>query len=99
MTLEGWVPQINDYMSLQEVVEFAFDYRGNTTIVKTDGTEEDLRGADAGALEARERLEQLRALERGLVIQVAEAAERPGPDVNTPADLERVSALMSSAPG
>ena len=39
MTLEGWVPQINDYMSLQEVVEFAFDYRGNTTVVKSDGSE------------------------------------------------------------
>ncbi|HEV8227537.1 MAG TPA: hypothetical protein VGQ74_11070 [Methylomirabilota bacterium] len=39
MTLEGWVPQINDYMSLQEVVEFAFDYRGNTTVVKNDGSE------------------------------------------------------------
>ena len=51
-----------------------------------------------GALEVREKLEQLRALERGLVIQVADAAERPGPDVNTLADLEHVSALMSSAP-
>ena len=39
MTLEGWVPQINAYTSLREVVEFAFDYRGNTTIVKTDGSE------------------------------------------------------------
>jgi hypothetical protein len=39
MTLEGWVPQINDYMSLQDVVEFAFDYRGNTTVVKGDGSE------------------------------------------------------------
>jgi len=39
MTLEGWVPQINDYMSLREVVEFAFDYRGNTTVVKRDGSE------------------------------------------------------------
>ena len=39
MTLEGWVPQINDYMSLREVVDFAFDYRGNTTVVKTDGKE------------------------------------------------------------
>src|SRR5215831_16351617 len=28
MTLEGWVPQINEYLSLGEVVEFAFDYRG-----------------------------------------------------------------------
>jgi hypothetical protein len=39
MSLEGWVPQINDYTSLREVVEFAFDYRGNTTVVKTDGGE------------------------------------------------------------
>jgi hypothetical protein len=39
MTLEGWVPQIGEHLTLAEVVEFAFDYRGNTTIVKTDGTE------------------------------------------------------------
>lgn len=39
MSLEGWVPQIGDYLTLAEVVEFAFDYRGNTTLVKTDGTE------------------------------------------------------------
>ena len=39
MTLEGWVPQINEYMSLRDVVEFAFDYRGNTTVVKGDGSE------------------------------------------------------------
>jgi hypothetical protein len=39
VTLEGWVPQINDYTSLREVVEFAFDYRGNTTVVKRDGGE------------------------------------------------------------
>ncbi len=39
MSLEGWVPQINDYTSLREVVDFAFDYRGNTTIVKIDGSE------------------------------------------------------------
>ena len=39
MTLEGWVPQINDYTSLREVVDFAFDYRGNTTVVKRDGDE------------------------------------------------------------
>ncbi len=54
-----------------------------------------------GQLEAREKLEQLRALEHGLSIQVAEALERPGPDVNTPADLERVAALLgaTAAPG
>ena len=39
MTLEGWVPQINDYTSLREVVDLAFDYRGNTTVVKRDGGE------------------------------------------------------------
>jgi hypothetical protein len=38
MTLEGWEPAIGPYLSLSEVVEFAFDYRGNTTVVKTDGT-------------------------------------------------------------
>jgi hypothetical protein len=36
---EGWVPDVGDYLPLAEVVEFAFDYRGNTTIVKRDGTE------------------------------------------------------------
>ncbi len=54
-----------------------------------------LAALPASELERRERLEQLRALEHGLSIQVADACERPGPDVNTPADLERVSALMS----
>ena len=49
-----------------------------------------------GALEQRERLEQLRALEHGLRIYVEEALERPGPDVNTPADLERVRARIAS---
>ncbi len=39
MTLEGWTPQIGEYLTLAEVIDFAFDYRGNTTIVKTDGTE------------------------------------------------------------
>jgi len=48
-----------------------------------------------GALEQREKLEQLRALEHGLSIYVGEARERPGPDVNTPADLERVTALIA----
>jgi 3-deoxy-manno-octulosonate cytidylyltransferase (CMP-KDO synthetase) len=45
------------------------------------------------ALEQTEKLEQLRALENGLEIRVADAVERPGPDVNTPADFERVTAL------
>ncbi|MGH8201019.1 MAG: 3-deoxy-manno-octulosonate cytidylyltransferase [Steroidobacteraceae bacterium] len=46
------------------------------------------------ALENTEKLEQLRALENGLAIRVADATERPGPDVNTPEDLERVATLM-----
>src|SRR5882724_10364776 len=49
-----------------------------------------------GVLEAREKLEQLRALEHGLAVYVAEALEAPGPDVNTLADLERVTALMTA---
>jgi 3-deoxy-manno-octulosonate cytidylyltransferase (CMP-KDO synthetase) len=49
----------------------------------------------AGALEEREKLEQLRALEHGLAICVGEALEQPGPDVNTLADLQRVSALLA----
>lgn len=48
-----------------------------------------------GALETREKLEQLRALEHGMAFYIAEALEAPGPDVNTLADLERVTALMS----
>ena len=45
-------------------------------------------------LELRERLEQLRALAYGMQIRVAIAAERPGVDVNTPADLERIRTLL-----
>jgi 3-deoxy-manno-octulosonate cytidylyltransferase (CMP-KDO synthetase) len=48
-----------------------------------------------GVLEEREKLEQLRALEHGLRIHVGEALERPGPDVNTLADLERIRALFA----
>jgi len=49
-----------------------------------------------GELESREKLEQLRALEQGLVICVCDARERPGQDVNTPADLERAAALLAA---
>lgn len=47
-------------------------------------------------LEEREKLEQLRALENGIEIRVADACERPGPDVNSAADLERVGALLGN---
>jgi 3-deoxy-manno-octulosonate cytidylyltransferase (CMP-KDO synthetase) len=50
-----------------------------------------------GALERREKLEQLRALEHGMRICVGDAVEEPGPDVNTPADLERAAALVRAA--
>ena len=53
-----------------------------------------LAAAPATALELRERLEQLRALSIGLSIAVADAAEAPGPGVDTPEDLARVDALM-----
>ena len=39
MSLEGWVPQIGAFLSLEEVVEHAFDYRGYTTVVRRDGVE------------------------------------------------------------
>jgi len=47
------------------------------------------------ALEQHEKLEQLRALENGLEIRVADCVELPGPDVNTEADLERVMGLLA----
>lgn len=49
-----------------------------------------------GDLETAERLEQLRALQHGLRIHVADTSQRPGPDVNTPADLEQVEALLET---
>ncbi|MBS0395279.1 MAG: 3-deoxy-manno-octulosonate cytidylyltransferase, partial [Proteobacteria bacterium] len=49
-------------------------------------------------LELAERLEQLRALEHGLAIAVAVAVERPGPGVDTEADLAQVDAIIGRAP-
>jgi hypothetical protein len=37
--LEGWDPAIGTETSLEEVVERAFDYRGDVTVVRRDGTE------------------------------------------------------------
>jgi 3-deoxy-manno-octulosonate cytidylyltransferase (CMP-KDO synthetase) len=53
-----------------------------------------LAGLQPSPLEQREKLEQLRALENGIEIRVADSVEPPGPDVNTAADLEQVSALL-----
>lgn len=47
-----------------------------------------------GKLEQLEKLEQLRALENGMEIRVADAAVQPGPDVNSPEDLARVALLL-----
>ncbi|MBX5462938.1 MAG: 3-deoxy-manno-octulosonate cytidylyltransferase [Steroidobacteraceae bacterium] len=48
-------------------------------------------------LEQLEKLEQLRALENGIEISVADAVEPPGPDVNTAEDVERVAARLVAA--
>jgi len=53
---------------------------------------------DSTPLEGIEKLEQLRALENGLAIRVANCAERPGADVNTREDLERVLASLRTPP-
>jgi len=37
-SLEGWVPAIGRGVTLEEVIERAFDYRGNVTVIKADGT-------------------------------------------------------------
>jgi len=47
-----------------------------------------------GPLELREKLEQLRALAHGMHIRVALATARPGVDVNTLGDLERIRAQL-----
>ena len=38
-SLEGWAPEPRLDLPLSEIVDRAFDYRGNTTVVRTDGTE------------------------------------------------------------
>jgi 3-deoxy-manno-octulosonate cytidylyltransferase (CMP-KDO synthetase) len=47
-------------------------------------------------MEQLEKLEQLRALENGMEIRVADAEVAPGPDVNTSEDLARVTLLLAS---
>ena len=37
-SLEGWIPALDETLSIEQVIELAFDYRGNTTIEKTDGS-------------------------------------------------------------
>ena len=37
-SLEGWAPEPDSELSLASIVELAFDYRGNTTVLRRDGT-------------------------------------------------------------
>jgi hypothetical protein len=38
-TLEGWAPEPAAELPVAHIIDLAFDYRGNTTVVKRDGTE------------------------------------------------------------
>jgi hypothetical protein len=38
-SLEGWAPEPSEALPLARIVDLAFDYRGNTTVVRTDGAE------------------------------------------------------------
>ncbi len=40
-SLEGWTPAVGPELPLPRVIDLAFDYRGNTTVVRTDGTKLD----------------------------------------------------------
>lgn len=48
-------------------------------------------------LERLEKLEQLRALEHGMQIRVADALRPPGPDINTPQDLQRAERMLKAS--
>jgi hypothetical protein len=37
-TLQGWVPELASEEEIREALEMAFDYRGDVTITKKDGT-------------------------------------------------------------
>ncbi len=38
-SLEGWAPDISAELTLEEIIERAFEYRGDVTIFHWDGTE------------------------------------------------------------
>lgn len=58
-----------------------------------------LAALPVAALEEAEKLEQLRALANGFEIRIADALERPGQDINTPADLQRAAAQLHARGG
>ncbi len=58
-----------------------------------------LAATPPSALERLERLEQLRALQMGLRIVVADAIESAGPGIDTAEDLAKVERLLRETPG
>lgn len=38
-SLQDWVPKLSEELSLAHVIDLAFDYRGDVTVVKHDGSE------------------------------------------------------------
>jgi hypothetical protein len=38
-SLHGWIPELGDDLSLAHVIDLAFNYRGNVTVVKHNGSE------------------------------------------------------------
>lgn len=60
---------------------------------------ERLTGTEPCELERLEQLEQLRALWLGMEIRIEPAVDQHGPDVDTPADLQRVEALLAADRG
>jgi hypothetical protein len=38
-SLEGWTPEVGADLTLAQIADLAFDYRGNVTLVMRDGTE------------------------------------------------------------
>ena len=39
VSLEGWAPVVGADVTLEDLVDFAFDYRGDVTVVTRDGAE------------------------------------------------------------
>ena len=37
-SLEGWIPQLGPGLTLERVIDLAFEYRGNVTVIKRDGS-------------------------------------------------------------
>jgi hypothetical protein len=37
-SLEGWAPEPGGALTLERIIDLAFDYRGNVTVVRRDGT-------------------------------------------------------------